>query len=118
LLLSQNAIQEYFAWWEDEGRPAFLRSTVQKYRAHLEARGLAPASVNQQLSALRELAREAAYNGLLDPVAAQGIRDVRGARVEGTRTGNWLTQRQAEALINRPDPATLRGGATAPCGPS
>jgi hypothetical protein len=29
--------------------------------------------------------------------------------VQGTRTGNWLTQRQAEALINRPDPATLKG---------
>jgi integrase len=59
--------------------------------------------------ALRKLAREAAFNGLLDPVAAQGIRDVRGAKIEGTRTGNWLTQRQAEALINHPDPATLKG---------
>ena len=104
-----HAIEEFFRWWEDQGRPAFLRATVQKYRAHLEARGLAPASVNQRLSALRKLAREATYNGLLDPAAAQGIRDVRGAKVEGTRTGNWLTKRQAEALINRPDPATLKG---------
>jgi site-specific recombinase XerD len=104
-----HAIEEFFRWWEDEDRPAFLRATVQKYRAHLEARGLAPASVNQRLSALRKLAREAAYNGLLDPVAAQGIRDVRGAKIEGTRTGNWLTKRQAETLINRPDPATLKG---------
>jgi site-specific recombinase XerD len=108
-LMYGHAIEEFFRWWEDEGRPAFLRATVQKYRAHLEARGLAPASVNQRLSALRKLAREAAYNGLLDPSAAQGIRDVRGAKIEGTRTGNWLTKRQAEALINHPDPATLKG---------
>jgi len=104
-----HAIDEFEAWWRDAGRPAFTRATVQAYRSHLESRPLAPASVNQRLSALRKLAREATYNGLLDPVAAQGIRDVRGAKIEGTRTGNWLTKRQAEALINRPDPETLKG---------
>ena len=104
-----HAIQEFFGWWEEHGRPAFTRATVQKYRAGLEARDLAPASINQRLSALRKLAREAAYNGYLDPAAAQAIRDVRGAKIEGTRTGTWLTKRQAEALINRPDTATLKG---------
>jgi integrase len=104
-----HAIEDFFHWWEDAGRPPFIRATVQKYRAYLEARPLAPASINQRLSALRKLAREATYNGLLDPAAAQGIRDVRGAKIEGTRTGNWLTKRQAEALINSPDPATLKG---------
>jgi site-specific recombinase XerD len=108
-LMYGHAIDEFFSWWEDQGRPAFLRATVQKYRAHLESRSLAPASINQRLSALRKLAKEATYNGLLDPAAAQGIRDVRGAKIEGTRTGNWLTKHQAEALINRPDPATLKG---------
>jgi integrase len=34
---------------------------------------------------------------------------VRGAKVEGARTGNWLTKRQAEALIHRPDSETLKG---------
>jgi hypothetical protein len=29
------------------------------------------------------------FYGLLDPVATQGIRDVRGAKIEGTRTGNY-----------------------------
>ena len=104
-----HAMTEYFAWWEEQGRPAFIRATVQKYRAHLEARGLAPASINQRLSALRKLAKEAIYNGLLDPAAGQGIRDVRGAKVQGTCTGNWLTKAQAEKLINSPDTNTLKG---------
>jgi site-specific recombinase XerD len=104
-----HAMTEYFAWWDEHRRPAFVRATVQKYRASLEARGLAPASINQRLSALRKLAKEATYAGLVDPVAAQGIRDVRGAKVEGTRTGNWLTKAQAEKLINRPDTSTLKG---------
>ena len=104
-----HAMTEYFAWWEEQGQPAFIRATVQKYRAHLEARGLAPASINQRLSALRKLAKEAIYNGLLDPAAGQGIRDVRGAKVQGTCTGNWLTKAQAEKLINSPDTNTLKG---------
>src|SRR5215831_9879600 len=103
-----HAIDDFFHWWEEAGRPPFIRATVQKYRARLEARRLAPASINQRLSALRKLAREATYNGLLDPVAAQGIRDVRGAKIEGNRTGNWLTKRQAEQLINSPSPETLK----------
>jgi len=108
-VMYSHAMTEYFAWWEEQGRPAFIRATVQKYRAHLEARGLAPASINQRLSALRKLAKEAIYNGLLDPAAGQGIRDVRGAKVQGTCTGNWLTKAQAEKLINSPDTNTLKG---------
>jgi site-specific recombinase XerD len=108
-VMYSHAIGEYFAWWEQEGRPAFTRATVQCYRAHLEARGLAPASINQRLSALRKLAKEATYAGLVEPAAAQGIRDVRGAKAQGTRTGNWLTKTQAEQLINRPDTTTLKG---------
>ena len=39
---------------------------------------LAPASIHQKLSAVRKLTAEASYNGLLDPAAAQAIREVRG----------------------------------------
>jgi integrase len=86
-----------------------VRATVQRYRAHLEERGLAPASINQRLTAIRKLAKEATYAGLLEPSAAQGIRDVKGAKVQGVRTGNWLTKGQAERLINSPDIMTLKG---------
>jgi site-specific recombinase XerD len=108
-IMYSHAIDEYFAGWEQEGRPAFTRATGQKYRADLEARGLAPASINQRLSAIRKLAKEATYAGLFDPAAAQGIREVRGAKVQGSRTGNWLTGTQAEHLINAPDTSTTKG---------
>src|SRR4029450_6241435 len=95
-----HAMAEYFAWWEEQGRPAFIRATVQKYRAHPEAPGLAPASINQRLSALRKLAKEATYNGFLDPADGQGIRDIAGKKVQGVRTGNWLTKAQAGKVMN------------------
>jgi site-specific recombinase XerD len=103
------ALDEFFAWWESAGRPVFSRATVQAYRVALEARGLAAASVNQKLSAIRKLAAEASWNGLLDPVAAQGIRAVKGAKTQGTRTGNWLSKQNAEQLINTPDTSTVKG---------
>ena len=56
------------------------------------------------------------YAGPLDPMAAQGIRDLKGSKVQGTRTGRWLSKREAEALINKPDVSTAK--VTAPCWPS
>ena len=54
-----RALDDFFAWWTGQGRPPFTRATVQAWRAALEAKGLASASVNQKLSALRKLAAEA-----------------------------------------------------------
>ena len=51
--------------------------------------------MNQKLSAVRKLAAEAGYDGLLEPAAAQAIRDIHGAEQRGVRTGDWLTKRQA-----------------------
>jgi integrase len=104
-----RALDDFFSWWTAQGRPPFTRATVQAWRAALEGKGLAPASVNLKLSAVRKLAAEAAHNGLLDPAVAVGIRAIRGAAQRGVRTGNWLTKRQAEALLAAPDAATNQG---------
>src|SRR3954469_25870439 len=75
-----TALDEFFCWWASVGRPALNRAVVQSYRAHLEAGGLSPSTVNQKLSAIRKLAREASWNGLLEPAIAQGITEVKGAK--------------------------------------
>ena len=103
------ALSRFLAWYQASGRPGFTKATVQSYRADLEAQGLAAASVNVHLSALRKLAAEAADNGLLDPELAAGIGRVRGAPRLGTRAGNWLTPEETTALLNAPDRATLIG---------
>jgi integrase/recombinase XerD len=108
-VLYGRALDDYFHWREEQGRPAFTRAAVQAHRVALEARGLAPSSVNQRLAAVKKLAREAAANGLLDAGTAAAIDQVPGVRQAGTRAGNWLTGAQAETLINAPDPATLKG---------
>jgi site-specific recombinase XerD len=76
---------------------------------HLEARGLAPGTVNLRLAAVRRLASEAADSGLLSPEQAAGIRCVKGAKKLGVRLGNWLLAEEARALWQSPDTKTLKG---------
>jgi site-specific recombinase XerD len=105
----EKALVDFLAWWETEGRPPLVKATVNSYKAELERSGLSPATINQRISAIRKLAAEAADNELIPQDVANGIGRVKGVEQAGTRTGNWLTRQQAQALINAPDINTLLG---------
>jgi hypothetical protein len=64
----------------------------------LEAKHLAPATINLRLTAVRRLAYDAADVGLLSPDLAAGIRRVKGAKRFGVRLGNWLSAEQAKKV--------------------
>jgi site-specific recombinase XerD len=104
-----RALEDFFAWRQCQGEPRFTRALVQAHRAHLEAEGYAPASINQRLSAIRKLAAEAAANGLLDFETAASIQQVPGAKQRGVRMGNWLTPKQAQQLLDAPAGDTIKG---------
>lgn len=105
-----KSIVDFLSWWEDAGKPPMVKATVQRYKVDvLEPAGLSPATVNQRMSAIRKLAQEAADNGMIPQEQANGISRVRGVKSAGVQTGNWLTKRQAEILINAPDVETLKG---------
>src|ERR1017187_9324413 len=60
-------LDEFIACFAAEPRPAgFTKATVTAWRVALEARGLGPISINVRITAARQLAVEAADNGLLD----------------------------------------------------
>lgn len=103
-----RAIEDFLTWARAKGLP-FVKANVNQYKCEMEARGLAPSSVNQKLSAIRKLATEAADNAKLDPHIAAGIARVRGAKRHGVRLGNWLSKSQAEALLNLPEATTVKG---------
>ena len=58
---------------------------------------------------MRKVAVEAADNGPLALELANGITRVLGVASKGLRLGNWLTAKQAEALLNAPDASTNKG---------
>src|SRR5215831_10706346 len=103
------ALDEFLGWFRQAPRPGFTKATVSAWRVSLEERRLGSSSIIVRMSAIRKMAAEAADNGLLAPELAAGIARVKSARSLGVRTGNWLSARQAQALLNEPDVTTFRG---------
>jgi len=103
------ALRAFLDWYRATGQTQLNKATVQTYKAKLQADGLAPSTINLKLSAVRKLAAEGVDNAYLDPAIANGVAKVKGVKTAGARSGNWLTQEQAQRLINTPDVSTLRG---------
>ena len=53
----EYAIDQFITWYCSEPRLAFNRIVVVRYRMHLESRGLAANTINQQLAAVRRSLR-------------------------------------------------------------
>ena len=97
----EYAIDQFIAWYCSEPRLAFNRIVVVRYHMHLESRGLAANTINQQLAAVRRLAHEAADSGLLSPELAAGISRVKGVKQLGFRSGNWLSAEESSEVLKR-----------------
>ncbi len=102
----RRSLNDYLQWMSENDLP-FVKATVQRYRMQLIEDGAGAASVNQRLSAIRSLAREASDNGLLAPGAAQGIVNVKGVTLRGKKAGNWLSKAQVESLLSLPDDSLM-----------
>lgn len=105
-----HAIEGFITWYRASGYNAVTKAAVNAYKAHLQSNtDYSPSTINLRLSAIRRLAKEAADNGVIGEVYANGISNVKGVTKEGVRSGNWLTLEQAQNLINTPDKTRLKG---------
>jgi hypothetical protein len=98
-----QALDEFLIWFRDEPGREFNKAAVQKYRAELEIKGLAPSSINVRLSAIRRLALEAADNGVMAPELAAGISRAKG----GWHAKSGNTPRQVLNPTGYPQPVIL-----------
>jgi integrase/recombinase XerD len=105
----RTALVRFYHWYTVMGSPGWSKKLVQEYRQALIDSGLAPRSINTHLSAIRKLALEASDNGYLDPAVGAAISRVPGVKVLGKRLGHWLTQDEAQDLLDTPDVLTVRG---------
>jgi integrase/recombinase XerD len=105
----RRALNEFMTWYHASNAEGLNKATVQRYAAELRAQGVSASSVNQRLSAIRKLAREASDNGAIPEQIANGIKAIKGIRQAGTRAGNWLTKEQAQKLIDAPNAKTIKG---------
>lgn len=105
----ERALTDFMYWWIEKGKPPMVKATVNKYKVCLEDSGFAPSTINQRMCAIRKLVSEAADNGMMSQEHANGISKIKGVKQNGNRTGNWLDQERAQALLNAPDTDTLKG---------
>jgi site-specific recombinase XerD len=104
----QFALQEFLSWTAERQEP-LSKPLLESWRAVLLARGLSVSSVNQRLSAVRLLFRQAAERGALS--AEEGIRlaSVANVKQAGQRLGKWLTEGEAGKLLSVPEAHTRLG---------
>lgn len=95
------AIDDFVTWYCSEPRLAFSRPVVLRYRLELEARRIAPATINLRLAAVRRLAYEAADTGLLSTGTGR-----RHPAREGRQTDRRATW---ELVDGRPKPGRNPG---------
>jgi integrase len=104
----EAALREFWAWTAERGEP-LSKPLLETWRSALSARGLSVSSVNQKLSAVRLLLRQAAERGALPWEQATRLASVGNLKQSGTRHGKWLTEKEAGRLLGAPDPATRIG---------
>ena len=85
------------------------RASVQQWVNVMRSKGLRGGTINQALSAIKSLAREAEAHDLLPANIVQPIMRVPGVVLKGNRAGNWLTLDQLNKLVAHPDRSTLGG---------
>ncbi|MCJ7696049.1 MAG: tyrosine-type recombinase/integrase, partial [Anaerolineaceae bacterium] len=104
-----TALFGFLRWYESEGKPGFGVATINAYKAYLVAINLSPSTINLKLSAIRKLSHELGEQGLLDPLNAAKIAQIKGFTPLNSRMASFLSREQAQCLINSPDTLTLRG---------
>ena len=102
-------LQIFFRWWEITGRKPFSRHLIHSYMEQLREEKFPNYYVGHSLTAIKKLAREAAYAGFLDAVQLDSIQRIKAPPPHLTRLGIWLTPEQMVALMKIPDRSTLMG---------
>jgi len=103
-----TALADSLSWTAERSEP-LSKPLVESWRGALLARGLSVSSVNQRLSAVRLLLRQAAERGALTAEEALRLASVPNVKQGGQRLGKWLTEGEAGKLLGVPDAKTRLG---------
>lgn len=96
----ERTLKAFLGWHSDRGRPPLTKALVQRYKAELQEQGKKASVINQALSAIRKMVREAADNGAIDPIHANGIANVRGLKSETLPAGRNISSGELQAMIS------------------
>lgn len=97
------------AYWDMQGRPPFNREFVQKYIAQMQEENFAAFQQAHSLQAVKKLAEESFFRGLLSQETLTGIMALKTPAVKGFRQGHRLTSEEVSKLLALPRTSTLIG---------
>lgn len=109
--ISRQVVQAYRRYLETEGGEMRGRRVTGETETRYTGKPMSAGAVNGRLSAIRKFARTLA-DLTDDPQAARmadSVARVESVKRRGQVVGRWLTEEQADALVNAPDTATLAG---------
>jgi site-specific recombinase XerD len=95
----RSNLQSFLEWFRAQSEP-LNRQTVMAWRAWQQTTKVCNKTINQRLSSVRKLVKEAANNGYLDEATAAGILRIENLPTTGGRNGNWLTAEQLNTLLD------------------
>jgi site-specific recombinase XerD len=104
-----SQLESFLEWWDELEEAHLSKATVQSYLDFLRGIGKSASSRNQALTVLRRLVNEAVDAGMVADTASHTVGKIRAVKRRGQRTGNWLSQEQAQQLVQAPDSTTLKG---------
>lgn len=104
----RHCVQDFFAFWKGTDLP-LSQALVDAYKVALQERGASANTINLRLSAIRAMARVLEANGLIPTELAIALQRTKGAPKRNVKRGIWLSNAQARALLDAPDPNTLLG---------
>lgn len=96
----ERALRRLAAWLD--GRE-LTYAIAREYKAEMVSAEFSPQNINAHLAAIRFYVRELAKSGDLTIEQAESVCHIDGAKVRGRKLGNWLSIKEAEALLNAPD---------------
>lgn len=97
---SYRGAVEAFLSWVYETRPGSPVEAVASYRNHILDLGLAPATCNRILSAVRRWFDAAAHLGVLTDAELASIKSVENVKQQGKKVGTWLSVEEAQTLLS------------------
>jgi site-specific recombinase XerD len=104
----RKALSDLLSWCDKFQSPSLSARVVQNHISYLRKHGYSRSTINQRIVAIRKLARKAGEIGLLPLEEVVAIARLKGVKVSGA-VRHSLTKDQCEALINIPDPRTMKG---------
>lgn len=93
-------LDNFRAWMQAEGANTLNRAAVMAWKRYMVDEDFSASTINQGLTVIRSLAEAAYLENAISGDELARIKSVKSVKQHGRHFGTWLSQKNAQALIN------------------